>query len=167
MPPWTCRPVEAMAAKAAARLIGALGVATAWRPDIEGGDVHHRKHALYPAICFANKPADGAAIVAEGEDAGRAGMDAELVLEADGADVVTVAQAAIRIDEEFRHQEKRDAPGAGRCIGQARQHHVHDVLGEIVVAIGDEDLLSGDAVMIPFLDPALAQPTHILPRLPP
>ena len=35
----------------------------------------------------------------------------------------------------------------GRRIGQPRQHQVDDVVGEIVVAVGDEDLLAGDAVV--------------------
>ena len=30
----------------------------------------------------------------------------------------------------------------------ARQHHVDDVLGEIVLAVGDEDLLSRQAVVV-------------------
>ena len=35
---------------------------------------------------------------------------------------------------------------AGRRIGQPRQHEMDDVVGEIVLAVGDEDLLAGDAV---------------------
>ena len=35
---------------------------------------------------------------------------------------------------------------AGRRIGKPRQHEVHDVLGEVVLAIGDEDLLAEEAV---------------------
>ena len=34
-----------------------------------------------------------------------------------------------------------------RRIGQARQHEMDDVLGQVVIAIGDEDLLAGDAVV--------------------
>ena len=36
---------------------------------------------------------------------------------------------------------------ARRCARRARQHRVDDVRREVVVAIGDEDLLPGDAVM--------------------
>ena len=32
----------------------------------------------------------------------------------------------------------------GRRVGRARQHQVHDVLGQVVLAVGDEDLLAGD-----------------------
>ena len=55
-------------------------------------------------------------------------------------------QAAVVIDQEFRHQEQRNAARAGRRIGQPRQHEMDDVVGEIVLAIGDEDLLAEDAV---------------------
>src|SRR6266567_6400800 len=83
--------LDALASEVARLLIGAFGDGDALQPDIEPGAVHHREHAFDAAILLADQPADGAAIVAEGEDAGRAGMDAELVLEADGADVVAVA----------------------------------------------------------------------------
>ena len=73
-------------------------------------------------------------------------MDAELVLDRMRAHVVAFAERAVRVDQEFRHQEQRDALGAGRCIGQPRQDEVHDVVGEVVLAIGDEDLLPGDLV---------------------
>ncbi len=35
---------------------------------------------------------------------------------------------------------------AGRRVGQPRQHEVDDVVGEVVLAVGDEDLLPGDAI---------------------
>ena len=34
----------------------------------------------------------------------------------------------------------------GRSVGQARQHEVDDVVDQVVLAIGDEDLLAGDPV---------------------
>ena len=60
--------------------------------------------------------------------------------------VVARAERAVGIDQEFRHQEQRDALGAGGRIGQARQHEMHDVVGHVVLAIGDEDLRALDAV---------------------
>ncbi len=36
--------------------------------------------------------------------------------------------------------------GAGRRVGRAGEHEVHDLLAQVVVAEGDEDLLAGDAV---------------------
>jgi len=68
-------------------------------------------------------------------------MDAELVLDRMRARVVAGAERAVGIEQEFRHHEQRDALGTGRRIGQPRQHHVDDVVGEIVLAVGDEDFL--------------------------
>ena len=73
-------------------------------------------------------------------------MDAELVLDRMGAHVVALARRAVGIGQEFRHQEQRNAARAGRRIGQARQHEVNDVVGEIVLAVGDEDFLAFDAI---------------------
>ena len=73
-------------------------------------------------------------------------MNAELVLDRMRAHVVARAERAVGVEQEFRHQEERDAFRSGRRIGQPRQHQVDDVVGEVVLAVGDEDLLSGDAV---------------------
>ena len=57
------------------------------------------------------------------------------------------AERPVGIDQEFRHEEQRNAARAGRRIGQARQHEMDDVRRvKIVLAIGDEDLLAEDAV---------------------
>ena len=60
--------------------------------------------------------------------------------------VVARAERAVLVDQELGHQKQRDAPVAGRRIGQPRQHEVDDVVGEVVLAVGDEDFLPGDAV---------------------
>ena len=73
-------------------------------------------------------------------------MHAELVLDAGRIDVVARAQRAVGIDHEFRNQEQRNALGARRRIGQAGQHEMHDVVGHVVVAIGDEDFRALDAI---------------------
>ena len=73
------------------------------------------------------------------------------------AQIVALAGPASRVGQEFRHQKQRDAAAAGRRVRGARQHHVDDVVGEIVVAVGDEDLLAGDPVMLaPPLRPGIA-----------
>jgi hypothetical protein len=47
---------------------------------------------------------------------------------------------------ELRHHEERDALHAlGRAV-DAREHQVDDVLGVVVLAVGDEDLLALEAV---------------------
>ncbi len=73
-------------------------------------------------------------------------MNAELVLDRVGARVVAGAERAIRIDREFGHQEQREAARAGGRVRQPRQHQVDDVVGEIMLPVGDEDLLPADPI---------------------
>ena len=89
-----------------------------------------------------------APVVAELQDACRARMDAELVLDRHAADLVALPERAVRVDQHLRHDEERDAPHAGRRALDARQHHVDDVVGIVVLAPGDEDLLAGEPVVV-------------------
>ena len=61
---------------------------------------------------------------------------------------IECARTSLRdaVRHELRDEEQRDALGAGRRIGQPGEHEVDDVVGEVVLAIGDEDLRAGDAV---------------------
>ena len=56
------------------------------------------------------------------------------------------AERAVGVDQEFRDQKQRNALGARGRIGQSRQHEMHDVIGHVVVAIGDEDFCALDAI---------------------
>ncbi len=153
--------LDALPGEVARLLVGALGDGDALQPDIEPRIVHHREHALHAAVLLADEEADGAAIVAVGEHAGRAGMDAELMLEADAAHVVARPETAVGIDQELGHEEERDAARARRCVGQAGQNEMDDVLGHVVLAIGDEYLLPGDAIAVTLAHGARAQRANI------
>ena len=64
-----------------------------------------------------------------------------------GADqVVAGTERTVVIDQELRHQEQRDALQSRRGIRQAGQHEVDDVLGDVMLAPGDEDLGAADQV---------------------
>ena len=75
-------------------------------------------------------------------------MDAELVLDGQAMHVVALAGRAVRARQELRHEEQRDALHAARRTVDARQHQVDDVPREIVLAVGDEDLLPEQPVVI-------------------
>ena len=89
------------------------------------------------AVLLADEPADGAATVAVDHRAGRRGMDAELVLDAAAAHVVRRS-----VGQDLGDEEQRDAARSARRVGQAREDEVDDVVGQIVLAIGDVDLLA-------------------------
>jgi hypothetical protein len=127
-------------------LIGAVRDADAFKPDAEPRLVHHGEHAEHAAVFLADQVADSTSLVTHGHGAGRGSVHAELVLDAACVDVVALAERAIGVDEEFRDQKQRDALSAGGGIGQSRKHEMHDVVGHVVIAIGDEDLGAGDAI---------------------
>ena len=104
--------------------------------DMDPGVVHHREHAGEAPVFLADEPARGAARLAIGHDAGRAAVNPEFLLDADAFDVVAFAERTVLVDQEFRHQEQRNALGAGRRIRQTRQHQMDDVFGQVVFAVG-------------------------------
>ena len=118
----------------------------ALQADREPRLVHHGEHAGHAAVFLADQIADGAAAVAIDHDAGRRAVNAELVLEGMRPHVVTRAERAVRVEQEFRHQEQRQPLGARRSTGDAGEHEMDDVVGEVVLAIGDEDLGAGEPV---------------------
>ena len=109
--------------------------------------VHHHEHVFEAAVRLADQQAERALVFAVHHHAGRAGVDAELVFDGRAVHVVARAGRAIGVDPELGHDEQRDAAHAGRRAVDARQHHVHDVLGEVVLAVGDEDLLAVEPVV--------------------
>ena len=54
--------------------------------------------------------------------------------------VVALADRAVGVDEELRHDEQRDALRARRSAGDLGEHQVDDVLGEFVLGAGDPHL---------------------------
>ena len=123
-----------------------LGDADALQADREAGEVHHGEHAGEPAVLLADQVADRAAVIPVDHGAGGGGVNTELVLDGMGAHVVKAAKRAVLVDEHLGHQEQRDALVAGGRVRQPRQNEMDDVVGKIVLAVGNEDLLPGDAI---------------------
>ena len=129
-------------------LVGALGHAQPLHADAEARLVHHDEHIFETAVLLADQVADRARAVAEGEHRGRAGVDAHLVFDRDAAHVVARTERAIVVNEKLRHHEQRDALHALGRGGGAREHQVDDVVGEVMLAEADEDLLALDQVVV-------------------
>ena len=109
--------------------------------DGEPRPVHHGEHAGHALVFLADEEAHRAAVVAVDHGAGGRGMNAELVLDRMRAHIVAPA-----VRHHLGHQEQRDALGAGWRIGQTREHEMNDVVGQIVLAIGDENFRAGEAI---------------------
>ena len=101
--------------------------------------VHHDEHVFEAAIFFADQLANRAAIITELQHRRRAGFDAQFVLQRQGLHVIGSTQTAVFVNQEFRYDEQRNAFDAFGRIRRAREYKVHDVVGVIMVAKGDEN----------------------------
>ena len=108
--------------------------------------VHHLEHVGQAVVRFAYQIADAVAVIAEVQRGGGGAAPAHLVEQAGQGDVVALAQGAVFVDQELRHDEQRNTLHAGRGIRQLGQDHVHDVFRQRVVAAGNEDLVALDPV---------------------
>ena len=95
---------------------------------------------------LADELADAPPFLAEGEHGRGGAAIAHLVDQARERHVVARAEASVRQHAVLRHDEERDALHAGRSARNLREHEVHDVLGELVVAGRDEDLAAADRI---------------------
>src|SRR4029078_12277340 len=75
-------------------------------------------------------------------------MNAELVLDRSAGGAVALAERPVRVHQELRHDEERNSLHAFARRRRAREDQENDVLGEIVLAVGYEDLLAGNQVVI-------------------
>src|SRR4029450_5680394 len=127
--------------------------------------VHHVEHDLQTLTGLADAIADGSgalavdtagtaqrnAAFAEIEQRVRYASITELVVEPRERDVVALAgQASVCVDHEARHREERDALGPGNGLasraGNLREHEVHDVLTQVVLATGNPHLVALEPV---------------------
>ncbi len=127
-------------------LVGALRDPDALEPDGKPREIHHDEHVLEAAVLFADEVTGRSPVVAVRHDRRGARVDAELVLQRDAVHVVARAEAAVVVDEDLGHDEQRDPLDALRRIRRAREHEVDDVVGVVVLAVGDEDLLAEELV---------------------
>ena len=95
----------------------------------------------------SSQPIAGSSVLAEAQLAGRRDLQPHLVLDVGDVDAVARAEfAGVEIDEVLRHDEQRQALGAGPGALGTGQHEMHDVLGQVVLGAGDESL---DALEVP------------------
>ena len=73
-------------------------------------------------------------------------MDAHLLFDRAAGDAVASADGAVPADQEFGDDKQRYSLDAGRRAFDAGQYEMDDVLREIMLAGGDENLRAGDPV---------------------
>ncbi len=132
-----CAHLAALARIGVGLLPGGFEQAQALQAHMQAGGVHHHEHGGQALVGLAHQPAGG---IVEAHHAGGAAVQAHLFLDALAGHGIAFAAG-----KPLGNEEQRQALGARRRIGQARQHQVHDVVGEVVLAAGDEDLAAVDA----------------------
>ena len=135
--------LQPLACIAQRALVSLFGNAQALQTDLEARVVHHGEHARQALIGLTDDPAGGAV---EAHHAGGGALDAHLVLDGAAGKRVALAGRTIGLGDELGYQQEADALHPGRCIRQACQHQVHDVLAHVVLATGDEDLAAADLI---------------------
>ncbi len=124
-------------------LIGHLSQPERLHADAKARAVHHHEHGRQTLVGLAHHPAGG---VFEGHLAGGVGVNAHLVLDAGAENAVALAHARIGGRHELGHDEQRNPLAALGRVRQLGQHHVNDVVRQVVFATGDENFLSGELV---------------------
>ena len=114
--------------------------------DPDPGLVHHVEHRRQALVGLTDEVAHGTLVLTEVEHGGSGAAIAHLVDQPGQGHIVAFAGGAVLIDQVLRDDEQRDPLNAGRRVRQACQYHVHDVLAELVIAPGDEDLVALEAV---------------------
>src|SRR3974377_1154072 len=91
--------------------------------------------------------ADGTAPVTIRHHASGTSVNTQLVLDGYTAHIVALTQAAVGLDQELRYCKQRNALHTRWSAVDAGKYQMHDVGREIVLTIGDEDLLPADAIV--------------------
>jgi hypothetical protein len=105
-------------------------------------DVEHLRDAV---VLVAEQGADGRALPAEGQLAGRGDLQAHLLLDVRDVDAVALAElTGLEVDGVLGQHEQGQALGAGAGALGSGQHEVHDVVDHVGLGAGDEALDAGD-----------------------
>ena len=118
-------------------LVRAIGYRNALYADRVTRGIHHDEHIFQTTVFLSDQKAGSTAVVAILQHRCRAGFDTQLVLNAHAMHIIARAQTAICVDHEFRHDKQADAFDAFGRTAHAREHQMHDVLGHVVLTIGD------------------------------
>mmetsp|Transcript_29398 Transcript_29398/g.57411 ORF Transcript_29398/g.57411 Transcript_29398/m.57411 type:complete len:395 (-) Transcript_29398:423-1607(-) len=120
-------------------LIGTLSRPDALTTDPQPGVVHHGEHRRHAATFGPHHPTARAVIL---HHAGGRAVQAHLVLQAHNFERVCHARIAVLIRDIAGHKEQADAFGARRCAWNAGQNQMAHIVGKVVIAPGNIDLLT-------------------------
>ena len=114
--------------------------------DADARLVHHVEHVAQALVRLADQITDRPALLAEIEHGRSGATPAHLVQQPGQRHIVARAEAAVGVDQKLRHDEQRNPLHPSRCALDPRQHQMHDVVTQLVIAAGNENLVAADAV---------------------
>src|SRR3546814_5702036 len=106
--------------------------------------VHHHEQRAHPAHFLADDLAEAILVLAIDHHRGRRGVDAELVLDRGAAHAVGNRRPPLRVEAVFGDEEERDTARPFWRARRAREDEVNDIVGQVMLAEGDEDLLTAE-----------------------
>ena len=129
-------------------LVGTITDRHTLQPDSNPGIVHHNEHIFQALALFPNKKARGTALIAKlHHTCGRA-MNSQFMFKRDRIQIISLPQTAIIIHQNLRYNKQAKTFIPRWQPLDMRQNKVYDILGKIMIAISDKNLLSGNQVMI-------------------
>ena len=131
--------------------VGGSGGTQGLLPHHHPGLVHHLEHVADALALLSDQVADAVVVVPEVEGAGGGGVNPHLVLYTCALDVVELPDGAVRTHPELGDEEEADPLDSRRRPLGSGEHHVNDVLGEVVIAAADEALDSHQLVVVTVL----------------
>ncbi len=136
-------PLGGIALRLLRRALGDLHALTA---DHQAGVVHHHEHRAHPAHFRADDLAEAILVLTIDHHGGRRTVDAEFMLDRGAMDAVGNRRLALRVEAVFGDKEQRDAARSFRRVRRAGEDQMDDIVGQIMLAESDEDLLPLDLV---------------------
>ena len=118
-----------------------------WPDTLNGsadpGSVHEGEHAVQPFVLGPDQVTGGPVEI---EHAGGRGLDAHFLFQTATDHRVTCTQATLFVGQELGHDKQADTPGALGSVRQTSEDNVDNVLGQVVIAGGNENLGARQAI---------------------
>ena len=121
-------------------LVGTVGDRYALHTHRVTSGVHHDEHVLQATVFLPHQVADCATVIAVLQHRCGAGFDAHFVLDAHAMHIVACTQGAVFVHHHFGHHKQADALDTFGCATDTGQHQMDDVVGHVVLAVGDVNL---------------------------
>mmetsp|Transcript_28960 Transcript_28960/g.55423 ORF Transcript_28960/g.55423 Transcript_28960/m.55423 type:complete len:256 (+) Transcript_28960:5262-6029(+) len=124
-------------------LIGNFRCRQALHAHAQAGFIHHGEHGTHTFVQIPQQVAFGLVVI---QHTGGVAVDAHFFFDATHSHAISRANGACVVHEEFGYDEQGNAFDAFWAARHFCQNEVYNVVGHVVIASRDKDLLTGDFV---------------------